>query len=100
MDIKGILIHPKDQVVTLVETAAKEDRIFYKKGEEIMEIQAKEGIPQYHKIAVSFIKKGSRIYKYGEEIGTAIQDIKPGEWVHTHNLKSSCLLHEKGQVAG
>ncbi|MBO4262434.1 MAG: UxaA family hydrolase, partial [Clostridia bacterium] len=33
-------------------------------------------------------KKGEYIVKYGEIIGRATADIKKGEWVHTHNVRS------------
>ena len=46
-------------------------------------------IPAGHKTAVRDIKKGSNIIKYGSVIGTATSDIPRGEWVHTHNLKTS-----------
>lgn len=42
-----------------------------------------------HKYAVRDIKKGERIIKYGFPIGIAAQDIKAGEHVHSHNLKTA-----------
>lgn len=45
-------------------------------------------VPAGHKYALSDIKKGEYVFKYGEVIGRATEDIKKGEWVHTHNLKS------------
>lgn len=47
-----------------------------------------ETIPAGHKFALKDIKKGEYIVKYGEVIGRATADIKKGEWVHTHNVKS------------
>lgn len=41
-----------------------------------------------HKYAVKDIKKGESIIKYGYPIGHATCDIKEGEHVHTHNLKT------------
>ena len=34
------------------------------------------------------IAAGEYVIKYGEIIGRATEDIKKGEWVHTHNVKS------------
>ena len=34
------------------------------------------------------IKKGEKVIKYGEPIGQATRDIKKGEHVHVHNIKS------------
>ena len=45
-------------------------------------------IPAGHKFALKDIKKGDFIIKYGEVIGRAKENIKKGDWVHTHNVKS------------
>lgn len=45
-------------------------------------------IPAGHKFALRDINKGEYIVKYGEIIGRATTDIKKGDWVHTHNVKS------------
>ena len=42
-----------------------------------------------HKYAVRDITKGENIIKYGYPIGHATEDIKAGEHVHTHNLKTN-----------
>lgn len=41
-----------------------------------------------HKYARRDIKSGEQIIKYGYSIGYATCDIKEGEWVHSHNLKT------------
>ena len=51
-------------------------------------LAATDKIPAGHKFALKDIKKGEYIVKYGEIIGRATEDIKQGEWVHTHNVKS------------
>ena len=45
-------------------------------------------VPYGHKIALTEIHVGEQITKYGEEIGIATQEIKPGDYVHVHNLDS------------
>lgn len=42
-----------------------------------------------HKYALRDIVKGENVIKYGEVIGHAVADIKKGEHVHTHNLKTN-----------
>lgn len=42
-----------------------------------------------HKYALTDIKKGENIIKYGNPIGHATEDIKKGEHVHTHNVKTN-----------
>ena len=46
----------------------------------------KDKIPFGHKISLTDIKKGSYIYKYGQIIGKASNDISSGQHVHSHNL--------------
>ena len=41
-----------------------------------------------HKYALSSIKKGEEIIKYGFPIGVATDDIKENEHIHSHNLKT------------
>ncbi len=42
-----------------------------------------------HKIALTDIKAGEDVIKYGYPIGHAVVDIKTGEHVHTHNIKTN-----------
>lgn len=42
-----------------------------------------------HKYALCDIKNGENIIKYGNPIGHATADIKKGEHVHTHNMKTN-----------
>ena len=42
-----------------------------------------------HKYALCDIKTGENIIKYGNPIGHAISDIKMGEHIHTHNMKTN-----------
>jgi altronate dehydratase len=54
-------------------------------------IRLNQYIPLGHKFALQNIKKGELIKKYGQIIGITTQDIKMGDWIHTHNLKSYYL---------
>ncbi len=51
-------------------------------------LDGNESVPAGHKYALCDIAKGEYILKYGAIIGRATQDIKKGEWVHTHNVRS------------
>lgn len=42
-----------------------------------------------HKYALTFIAAGDKIIKYGYPIGIAAVDIKKGEKVHTHNMRTA-----------
>lgn len=63
------------------------------KGEEITidgkNYVVKEEIPQFHKMAIDNIKKGSFVYKYGQVIGEATNDISEGDYAHAHNIEST-----------
>lgn len=54
-------------------------------------IVARDRIPTGHKMAVVFIAEGTLILKYGAPIGSATQPIQPGDYVHTHNVRSNYL---------
>ncbi|MDA3810661.1 MAG: altronate dehydratase family protein [Spirochaetaceae bacterium] len=54
-----------------------------------LEIEVKETIGQAHKVAIKDIGKGEHIIKYGSSIGHATSDIKAGDFVHTHNVKTN-----------
>lgn len=50
-----------------------------------VEINLEDG----HKYALSDIKAGENIIKYGNPIGHATEDIKKGDHVHSHNMKTN-----------
>ncbi len=79
-------IHPDDNVVVCLEPMTKGDKISFADGREI---QAVHDIPAGHKIAVTDIKQGSHVIKYGYAIGHATEDIPTGGWVHTHDTKTN-----------
>lgn len=82
----AIIINPNDTVVTVIMTINKGDAISYRSS--VIPIRANTNIPVYHKVAIKTVQKGEKIYKYGEVIGYATENIAPGDHVHTHNLSS------------
>ncbi|PLR87724.1 UxaA family hydrolase [Bacillus sp. V33-4] len=52
-------------------------------------VELKEDVDRGHKISNRKIAAGMYIIKYGFPIGHAITDIEPGEFVHTHNVKTN-----------
>lgn len=79
---KIIKINVDDDVVVMLEDAKKGEVI--ENGDQ--KITLLNDVPMGHKVAIREIKKGEDIIKYGYSIGKAKQDIKVGEWVHSHNL--------------
>jgi (2R)-sulfolactate sulfo-lyase subunit alpha len=51
-------------------------------------VRAMDDIPLGHKLALSDIKKGETIIKYGHDIGKAVADIPQGHHAHVHNVKT------------
>jgi altronate dehydratase small subunit len=52
-------------------------------------IDANEEIKIGHKIALHPIPVGAQIIKYGISIGSATRDIRRGDWVHLHVMRSN-----------
>jgi (2R)-sulfolactate sulfo-lyase subunit alpha len=52
-------------------------------------VKANKEIPLGHKVAISSVKQGASVIKYGMPIGNATSDIKVGDHVHSHNLKTA-----------
>jgi (2R)-sulfolactate sulfo-lyase subunit alpha len=51
-------------------------------------LKSRMDVPIGHKVALVDIKTGDTVWKYGQDIGKAVADIKKGEHVHVHNLKT------------
>ena len=82
----AVIIRTTDSVVTVIEPILKGEVIDYPGC--VNPIIALCDIPIYHKVAVVDVKKGADVFKYGEKIGIACEDIHAGEHVHVHNLRS------------
>ncbi|MBB3394229.1 altronate dehydratase family protein [Rhizobium sp. BK060] len=71
-------------------------------GEDLSEVEVTEAVPSGHKIAVREIASGEPVIKYGQVIGTAKNDIHPGQHVHLQNLAmlESHVSHEFAKDGG
>jgi altronate hydrolase len=87
MKNKFIIMDIDDNCGTALEVISKDDEIEVNGNR----IKISQSIDMGHKFALKDIKKGNLIKKYGEIIGIAIEDIKVGEWIHTHNVTSHYL---------
>lgn len=54
-----------------------------------VEITLQEPIDNGHKFSIAMINEGEVVLKYGFPIGFALQQIIPGQLVHTHNIKTT-----------
>jgi tRNA A58 N-methylase Trm61 len=88
MKNKYIIMNPDDNCATSL-TEIHNDEIIELNGGKTIKIN--QEIPMGHKFALININKGDLITKYGQIIGIATEDIKVGEWIHVHNIKSHYL---------
>ena len=90
--VRAVLLAPNDNVaaaiaaidaaVPVVVTLNSPDGI-------VLNISSRQKIPFGHKIAIKDLTKGSPIVRYGYPIGVATADIKLGDHVHSHNMRSA-----------
>lgn len=86
---KALHIHPKDNVAICTSEVKAGDRVEIIDSDGTRsEIVAVTPITFCNKIALSDIKKGDDIFKYGEVIGKAIEDIAHGCLVNHLNIAS------------
>ena len=88
MEINGLLMDEKDNVVTCVAKVPAGEQVIYRKGEEVCTLTAEEEIPYCHKIALTDLALGEEVIKYGELIGKTREPVKKGRWVSHNNIYS------------
>lgn len=77
-------IHENDNVAVAIETIPADTSVDVN-GESVV---SNMEIPAGHKMALRDIRAGEQIIKYGCPIGNAKEDIKKGDWIHVHNVKT------------
>ena len=85
------LIHEKADsvgVATVDIKAGDTAEGLYMDTQEKINKKALQDIPLGHKIALKDHKVDEGVIKYGHDIGRVVADIKDGEHVHIHNLKT------------
>ena len=87
-----VLAHsPKDNVaVCVVEGLTAGTKAFgvITEDNSSFELDVRHDIPIGHKTALTELKAGDTIIKYGQDIGRVVQDVGRGEHVHVHNVKT------------
>lgn len=63
----------------------------YLTGPVSISVQLTEPVMLGHKLALADIAAGQEIIEYGEPVGIATRDIRQGEHVHVHNVRSARL---------
>ena len=92
MGVPQLLVHDKKDTVGVVAVEglkANTDMLcVVTHDDSSFKLKSKMDVPIGHKVALGDIKKGDTIIKYGQDIGKAVADIKKGEHVHVHNIKT------------
>ncbi|AZO93488.1 UxaA family hydrolase [Halocella sp. SP3-1] len=88
MNKKSLLMKVIDNVAIAINPISKGEKVKIEFDGGIKEITVRQDVPFGHKFAVSMIKKGEDVIKYGESLGAASEDINIGDYVHVHNLES------------
>jgi len=92
MAVPQLLVHDKrDNVgVVVVENLQAGDEMFcvVTEDDSDFKLRLKQDVPIGHKVALTDLKEGDTIIKYGEDIGRVIAPVTIGEHVHVHNLKT------------
>ncbi len=51
-------------------------------------LRAGQDVPIGHKVALTDLRNGDTVIKYGEDVGRMVADAAKGAHVHTHNMKT------------
>jgi altronate hydrolase len=84
---KAILLREGDQVAVLKEKLPAGAVLAWDGGE----VRLSTDAPAGHKVALAPIREGQPVHKYAQVIGYATADIRPGDWVHTHNMHNGAV---------
>ena len=92
MAIPQLLVHDRKDTVGVVVIEG------LKKGTDMLcvvthdnssfKLKSKMDVQIGHKVALTDIKKGDTIWKYGQDVGVAKATIAKGEHVHVQNIKT------------
>src|SRR5437868_5030001 len=83
-------LRPEDNVAIATRTLPQDTEISHNGSAFVSTTRISMG----HKIAVRQIKEGQAIYKYGQIIGFASQDIPAGAHVHVHNVRADAFARD------
>ena len=86
---KAVVLNTRDNVATALTDLKAEETVELKIGERDLVITLSKPVPFGHKFSLAALKSGVQIIKYGEVIGKAVANIRPGDYVHEHNVVST-----------
>jgi LDH2 family malate/lactate/ureidoglycolate dehydrogenase len=90
--VRAILLEPNDDVAAVLDAvpAGGPIRVTHAaSGKTVLDVAARQEIPFGHKVAVRDLARDNPIRRYGWPIGIATAEIRRGEHVHSHNMRSA-----------
>lgn len=84
-------MNPRDNVAVALREIQPGEQLNL--GDETIEVL--ELTPRGHKVALKDFETDEWIIKYGYPIGHAIEPVKKGGWIHTHNVKTNLAGEEE-----
>ena len=87
----AMVLNLRDNVAVALRDLKAGEEVEVTSGREVLVVQLLSNVPFGHKFALAEIKEGEQVVKYGEVIGIATRDIRRGEHVHVHNVRSARL---------
>ncbi len=98
---KAIMMDPRDNVATALAALEPGDEIevISTKRETVQQVQSRDSLPLGHKIALTDLRQGDTVVKYGAKIGRASRDIAAGNYVHVHNVVSDRMPLTENMLA-
>lgn len=92
MSAPQVLVHEKKDTVGVVVVeglkAGTDMLCVVTADDSAFRLPATMDIPIGHKVALTDIKAGDTVLKYGQDIGKAVAPIAKGDHVHIHNVKT------------
>ena len=85
MQATYLKINPADSVVVCLSPKKKGDMMVV----DGCQITINQDTPAGHKVLIKNVAEGENIIKYGYPIGHATKDLRAGDWVNEHNLKTN-----------
>lgn len=70
-------------------TAGEEIVIVYMDDDGEVRVRAQADVPYGHKVAVEGLAADEPVIEYSTQVGVAREPIQPGDYVHTHNIKTA-----------
>ena len=70
-------------------SAGDEVLVVYVEDEGELTVLAQADVPYGHKVALHKLAAGAPVMEYSTQVGVASTNIAPGDYVHTHNVKTA-----------